>query len=476
LFGQGNATLGGTVSDATGALVPGVGVTATNVNTGIVTTQTTNETGLYQFASLQPGVYRLSANLPGFQTQTYGNVQLSQGQQVRLNFTLQVGTVAQAIEVTVEADTVLATTSASIGRALPEIEVRSLPLQTRNVLDLVKGAGAVENNFGGSRVGALNTTRDGLVVSDGRYLDWNGAYSATYVSPDLVEEVQVVTGNIDAESGRGSGQVKLQTRSGTNEFHGALFYSNYNSALNAQGWFQNLLGAKKSYQNRNQFGGRVGGPIIRNRAFFFVLYEGQRFLEKEDFVAPVLSPQARQGVFRYLTENVSGAAGRSRRNGSAYGTTPSVDLFGNVLASHSGIPLFMNSFNLFSDVRDPNRRGIDQFWVAPQLLARMPQPNDWTIGDGLNTAGFRWLRRRNGTDDSTGTSPNNNRDQLNLRFDYQININHKLFSTISREEDWGLTNQAGVQAYPEGFGGEVKRLPDVYSGRADLNAVPNVPE
>ena len=137
---QVNAIVSGTASDATGALIPGVEITATNVNTGIVTTVITNETGSYSMPSLQPGSYRLSATLSGFQTATYNNVQLSQGQEVRLNFTLTVGAVTQAVEVVVDADTVLATTSVSVGNALPEVQVRTLPLATRNVLDLVKTA------------------------------------------------------------------------------------------------------------------------------------------------------------------------------------------------------------------------------------------------------------------------------------------------------------------------------------------------
>src|SRR5688572_21333807 len=159
VLAQVNATLGGTVSDATGALIPGVEVTARNVNTGIVTTALTNEAGSYNMPSLQPGVYELSAALPGFQTQQYNNVQLSQGAQVRLNFTLQVGTTAQAVEVVAEANTLLATTTASVGDVLPETEVRSLPLSSRNVLDLYRtAAGSVGENFGGADTGQLNTT------------------------------------------------------------------------------------------------------------------------------------------------------------------------------------------------------------------------------------------------------------------------------------------------------------------------------
>jgi hypothetical protein len=461
-FAQVNATVGGTVADGTGALIPGVEVTARNVNTGIVTNRITNETGAYEFPSLQPGNYTLSAELSGFQTATFNNVQLSQGQQVRLNFTLQVSAVAQAVEVVVDADTSLATTTSSVGDVLPDVEVRSLPLSNRNVLDLVSTtAGVVDDYFGGARMSQINTTRDGLPTSDGRYLDWNGAYSATFTSPDLVEEVQVAVNSIDAAVGRGSAQVRMQTRSGTNEFHGALFYGNYNSALSSQGFFENLRGAQKSYRNRNQFGGRLGGPIIRNKAFFFVLYDGQRFLEKVNQTSVVLTEPARQGIFRYLT--AGSPRGTSRRNGNAFATTPSVDLNGNILTSAGGQPLFVNTINVFQDINDPNRRSIDSTWVSSQMLPRMPLPNDYSMGDGLNTAGFRWLRRHSGLDSATGTDPNPNRNQLSMRFDYQLNGNNKLSYTMTREKNWGVTGQTGLPAYPNGYFGEVQRRPDFYS-------------
>src|SRR6266568_1496707 len=130
-----NATLGGTVSDASGALIPGVTITATNTGTGIVTTLISNESGAYQFASLQTGIYKVSAELSGFRTQTYNEVALGVSQQVRLNFTLQVGSVAQSVEVTVAADTLIATSSSSVGTVLPEYRVRDLPLGGRNVMD-----------------------------------------------------------------------------------------------------------------------------------------------------------------------------------------------------------------------------------------------------------------------------------------------------------------------------------------------------
>src|SRR3989475_4818076 len=299
-FAQVNAVLSGTVADASGALIPGVEVTAKNVNTGIIDTRLSNESGNFVFPSLQPGTYTLSAALSGFQTATYNNVVLGQGQQVRLNFTLQVAAAAQNVEVTIAADTVLATTSSSVGNVLPDSVVTNLPLQSRNVLDLVAttpGVVTTRNafdapvqNFGGTPISQVNTTRDGLVTNDGRYNNSNGSYSAVYTSPDMVEEVRITANNIDPALGRGSAQVQMRTRAGSNEYHGALFYTNNNSKFAALPYFQNLAGAPKSYQNRNQFGGRLGGPIKKNKAFFFVLIDDQRFLEKQDYLVTRSSP------------------------------------------------------------------------------------------------------------------------------------------------------------------------------------------
>src|SRR6266496_333828 len=157
-----NATVGGTVADSSGALIPGVTVTATNTGTGIVNTVVTNESGAYNFASLQPGTYKLSAELPGFQTQNFTDVQLGGAQQVRLNFALQVGAAAGTnVEVTIAADTVLATSSNSIGTILPEYKVRDLPLAVRDVMGLVaqtagvQSSGGLISNFAGGRISQL---------------------------------------------------------------------------------------------------------------------------------------------------------------------------------------------------------------------------------------------------------------------------------------------------------------------------------
>jgi hypothetical protein len=460
-----NATLGGTVSDASGALIPGVTVTATNTRTGIVTTVLSNEAGAYQFASLQTGTYKVSADLAGFQTQTYNNVILGLSQQVRLNFTLPVGGIAQSVEVSVAADTLIATTSSSVGSVLPDTAVRDLPLSTRSVMDLVftaAGTGpqgyttAGEGNFAGGRISQTNVTRDGFVVSDGRYSF--GAWSATYTSPDLVEEVRVITAPVDAEGSRGSGQVQMVTRSGTNQFRGSAFWTNHNSALDASNWFNNFNGIKKDYNNRNQFGARLGGPIIKNKTFFFVLIDEQRDMFKQTTVGTVLTPLARQGIFRFFpgvdSQNITQNNPTVDRNGNP--VKP-----GNVTGELQQFSIFTKSDGT---VRDPNRPGYDLTGFIPNvLLARMPLPNDYTVGDGLNTAGIRFNRPVYGLDSDVGNGLDLNRDQLNFRVDHNFNANHKLSVVYTFENDCCHTPSSGLPSWPGGYYGEAKRTPRLFT-------------
>jgi hypothetical protein len=469
-FGQtSNATVGGTVADATGALIPGVTVTATNTATGIVTTVVSNEAGAYQFASLQTGNYTISAELPGFQTQTYNGVALGGSQQVRLNFTLQVGSVATAVEVSVAADTAIATTSASVGSVLPEYKVRDLPLAGRNVMDLVStsaGSGPEASNgldgyFAGSRLSSVNTTRDGFVVSDGRY-DF-GAYSNTYVSPDLVEEVRVVTSSVDAEASRGAGQVAMVTRSGTNEFHGSVFFSNRNSALEASNWFNNFNRVQKNYSNRNQFGGRVGGPVIRNRTFFFVLVDEQRQVFRKTFVGNVLTAEARQGIFRFFP---------GVDNQNAVGLNPVVDRNGNPIrpAAATGD---LQQFSVFG--RDPFRPGFDPTGIIQNTyLSRMPLPNDFTVGDGLNTAGIRFTRHSSLLDPSQAQIFDQDRDQINTRIDHNFSSGHKFSFVYTWERDYGITTEAGIMNWPGGYNGKAQRTPRLATGSLVSTLTPNL--
>jgi len=456
-FAQVSASILGTVTDQTGALIPGAEVTATNVNTGIETLRVSNETGSYNIPSVQAGTYTVTASLPGFQTQSQG-ITLSQNQQVRLNFSLSVGAVGTVVEVIADADALMATTTASVGDVLPENEVSALPLAERDVFDLIQTtAGAVGFSFGGQRSSAVNVTRDGMMVNDTRYLTSAGALTATYSSPDLVEEVQLVVGAVDAEAGRGSGQISFQTRSGTNQFHGALFYSNNNSALNANSWFNNLRGRPRDYLNRTQYGGRIGGPIIENRLFFFVLVDNQKYLTKQDTVATVLTQQARQGIFRYIE-------GAENRN--ALQSNPSVDRTGAVLDTAN-----LRTIDLFNVPGETNRTGLSTNAYMQRTLQAMPLPNDFTSGDGLNTAGHAWTRTLTGQGAGLRVGNNTARDQLNYRIDMQINDSNRASFVNSREEN--AVNSTNSQ-WPTGFGGRTINQPGIWTAAWTSTLSPTV--
>jgi hypothetical protein len=478
-----NATVGGTVQDSTGALIPGVSVTATNTGTGIVTTVVTNEAGAYQFASLQPGGYEIKAELPGFQTAVAKGFQLGGAQQTRLNFTMQVGAAAgTTIDVSVAADALLATSSNSVGSILPEYKVRDLPLQSRDVFGLVGNqAGVMRStdgnnfvaNFAGGRISQVNTTRDGVNVSAGRFED--GAWSLTYTSPDLVEEVKVVVAPVDAQTSRGTGQVSMVTRSGTNQFRGSVFWVNHNSALDASNWFNNFNTVTKDYDNRNQYGGRIGGPIIKNKTFFFFLFEGQRDLKKQQATGAALTPMARQGIFRFFpgADNANASAkfpvvdpfGTPTAPAAANGKPLSaIDLFGN--CTFNGAPV--SNCQSYAG-KDPFRTAISTNPFIQQSLALMPLPNNFstspltgTPADGLNTAAIQFARRVEGFDLTNGNGTDVDRSQYNMRIDHNFNSKNKLSIIGTKEHTWGNSAQAGQRQWPEAYDGLAVKRPDVY--------------
>jgi len=451
-----NATLGGTVADSSRALIPGVTITATNTGTGVITTVLSNEAGAYQFPNLQTGTYKVSADLSGFRTQTYNDVALGIGQQVRLNFALAVASVGQQVDVSAAADTLLATSSSSVGTVLPDSQVRDLPLSSRNVLDLVATAAGVSgDNFAGHRINEVETLRDGISVSDGRY-DL-GVFSQTYVSPDLIQELRIVVSAADAEAGK-SGGVQLSTRSGTNKFSGSVFWTNHNTALDANSWNNNRTGVKPNYLNRNQYGARLGGPIIKNKAFFFFLYEGQRAVTRAVVTSPVLTATARQGIFRYFPGVVNGNAISNTTTGTNP-TAPVVDVLGNPVKPAAATGDLM-ALSLYG--RDPLRPGLDPTGRIQEILARSPLPNFFETGDGLNTAGYRFVRHTAGVDGASGDGVDVQRNQVNLRIDYNFNARHKLSLTGTRER---VPTEGNPPPFPDSpFRGIVLRTPQVYTG------------
>jgi hypothetical protein len=517
-FGQSNyATVSGTVEDSTRAVLPGVSVTATNNATGVVTSVFSNESGVYNFASLTPGVYRVSAELPGFRTSTYTDVQLGNAERVRLNFTLSVASLATGVEVTVAADTLLATSSSSIGEVLSQQRVQDLPTISNSVLELYRtmpgirvNADGVSGSFAGlTSFGTINMQRDGVEAGGGARWGSN-ANSATYMSPDLIGEVRLIVAPVDAELGRGNAQIQFMTRSGTNQFRGTALWAARNSALDANTWNNNndldpRTGAWKptrpDWHNTHEFTGSYSGPIVKNKTFFFALWDSNVVNLRTTPNSLVLTPCARNGIFRYFDNWNNGNAIQPTLGGTA--PTPViavVDGLGKPLppatnpdgTPHNGILRYASVFgpllntpsredcsdavvgraSTATGTWDLNRTRVDPTGFVAKVLAKMPLPNNYEVdgGDGLNTAGYRWVRNeRGGTEGifatNTGglTSPTNlARKQINGKIDHNFNTSHKLGVTYTIERSSGNA-QGRLESWPDGFRSSVFRRPQILS-------------
>ncbi|HYR89735.1 MAG TPA: TonB-dependent receptor [Terriglobia bacterium] len=477
-FGQSsNATVSGTVTDSTGAVLPGVSVTATNNGTGVVTSVLSNEAGVYNFASLLPGVYTVKAELPGFQTHTYTGVQLGNAAQVRFNFSLQVAGQTEAVEVTITADTLLATSSSSVGSVLPESKVRDLPLTSNNVLDLTQVMagvyttvspvfGANETKFAGVSARDVNVQRDGISAKGPRWP--TGLDAATEMNPDLIGEVKMILAPVDAEMGRGSGQVQIQTRSGTNQFHGAGVWSAKNSALDANVWENNRTinpftgqSAVRPWRNFEQATAHVGGPIVRNKTHFFVLFDKKWAHTKTEVNPIVLTPCAQRGIFRYYDNWNNGNVLSATTATSTTPTIAVVDGAGNPKppatnpnsTPHNGILRYASVFGplLNTPTRpdcsdavmqqgspwDSYRTRYDPTgYVQNVLFKYMPGANSYDVGDGLNTAGSRWNRSLHGATNLFGIGQYPEFRQINAKIDHYFNTRHKISGTWSYESNY----------------------------------------
>src|SRR6266699_193368 len=497
---SGNASVGGFVQDASQAFIPGVTVTATNVQTGITTTVITNESGAYNIPSLLPGNYKLTAELAGFRTQVVNDVQLGQSATARYNFTMQVGAVADSVEVTAQATALIAESSPTIGQVLAEKQVRDLPLVSNNVLDLmqtmagVRGATLGESTtFAGISTGMVNTVRDGLSVQDGRYA--NGVGATTQVHPDMVGEFRVILTPVDAELGRGNGQVQILTRSGTNQFHGSGVWSNRNSALDANTWYNNKQvvngvssPAQPTWINRNQLTGSLGGPIVKNKTFFFVLWDQQIERQRQTVRPIVLTDCARNGIFRYWDGWGNGNT-LTPTTITGTPTTASVDSFGNPLrpaanptvngGAYTGQLRFFSLFGRVTNTPakpdcsdasisggpwDTNRTQMDPTGVTQKYLTLMPHANLFDGGDGLNTAVYQYVRSGNNNANfglATGTSTDTARRQINSKIDHNFNAKNKIAMNYSYEWIDGDYLQSTVNAWPGGYTSQVIRRPKV---------------
>jgi len=292
---QATAKILGTITDQQGLVVPNVKVTVTDTATNVASETTTDKTGFYQVLNLPIGTYKVIAKHEGFRTVERTTAPLEINQALRLDIRLEVGAVSEKVLVEGQAEGV-ETVNPTIGQSVTSRPIVNMPLNGRNVLDLAllqpgvtednpDDTGAGHFNIGGGRADSVTYLLDGGMNND--LVNNEVVFNP---NPDSVQEFRILTSNYTAEYGRnGAGVISVVTKSGTNQFHGSAFEFARNTDFDANAYFNknplvNPVPLPRNNLKRNQFGGTFGGPIVKNRLFFFTSYQGQRQVETETLV------------------------------------------------------------------------------------------------------------------------------------------------------------------------------------------------
>jgi len=378
---QSTSSLHGVVTDAQNAIVPGAVVGLNSATTGLSRQEVTDNSGAFQFLQMMPGEYTLTVAKPGFSTATQQHVVLQVNTPATLNVQLEVGTTGQTVNVSAEASTI-STSDAEMGNAFTEHSIRQLPLDTRNVVQLLSLQPGVTSTgeVMGSRRDQNNITLDGVDVNDnensgiGGVADFgstqgsntqpsssdspvSGFNSVLPIPLDSVQEFRVTVAGQGADEGRSSGgQVVLLTKSGTNQLHGSAYEYNRNTITAANSWFNNRDGVGITPLNRNQFGASLGGPIKKDRIFYFFNYERRIDASSAAVERQVPTESLKQGNLTFADTN-----------GSVYTLSP-------------------------SQIKqiDPLGIGVNQAYM--NILKQYPVGNDPAYGadGGLNFTGYRF--------------------------------------------------------------------------------------
>ncbi|WP_446742708.1 TonB-dependent receptor domain-containing protein [Silvibacterium acidisoli] len=438
----------GVVTDVSGAIIPNATVELSNAAATVHQSMATDEKGEYQFPQLVPGTYTITASSAGMGKQEK-IVELLVAQPATINFSMVVSD-STTVNVVATASA-LNTTDATIGNAVDNATVQALPMEGRNVPDLLSlqpgvlylghnlTQAAEDSRSGvvsGARSDQGNVTLDGLDNNDQvTGLAFNGVLRSTL---DSVDEFRVTTTGSNAESGRTSGaQVNVVTKSGTNKFTGSLYEYNRNTDLSANDWFNKQSQFKENLPNRagklirNTFGVAVGGPILKDKLFFFGNYESQRTAENQQVTNVVPSQALRSGLLQYTTgdasaSNVAGSVGP-----------------GTYLAQLT--PSQFAQLDPNCSASCPWGHGLDPYVLA--LAQQFPLPNT-TGGDSYNTQGFTWSAP-NPTTLNTGI----------VKFDWVINQKNRLFARGNLQDDKQLSPPLFPTSGAPGFFSPLPQLP-----------------
>jgi hypothetical protein len=406
---QDSSSMTGVVTDATGAVVPGTTVTLTNKSTGVSYTQVTNRQGSYTFGNVAPHEgYTVTFAHPGFAPLTVESLALSVGQTRTLDEKLNAGA-TQAVVVSASSQVSLDTTDAQIGNNINPSELNSLPIydRTNGITTLFFQQPGVDSNQGavaGARIDQSEVTLDGLDVNDiaaGTTFGINGNAPVDSIS----QFTGTVTGLVPGVGTGSGGQFQLVTKSGTNQFHGNINEYHRDTTTVANTWFNNLVGLPRTPLIHNQFGGNLGGPIVRNKLFFFFDIADSRIVQSAsgNDTVPLTNITATGGAetLNYIN------SGPNCSDSSRINTQPTCisSLTATQVAS-----------------LDPLHVGFSQNMLT-FIDGRYPAPNDLTEGDGVNTGGYRF----------TYPTPDNDITYVG-RIDYNLSSHHKIFGrfTINR--------------------------------------------
>jgi len=399
-----STSLQGTVTDQSGGAIAGAAVTLVNTESKTERSAVSDAQGEYHFPFISPGTYALRVNAKGFASYEQTGLQLLVSTPATVNVQLKVGGGSQVITVTGEAPA-LNMVDASLGNSFDETQVKEIPLDGRNVpelLSLQAGVAYTGNRsdlqsvnykdqdtrsgaVNGARSDQSNITLDGVDVND-----QSSGYAFTSVLPitqDSVQEFRTTTTNYGADQGEGSGaQVALITKSGTDNFHGSLYEYNRNTATSANDYLEQVAENRIGLPNkplklvRNVFGGAVGGPIQKDRLFFFVNYEGTRQREEHPQLRSIPTASLRDGVIQYVCADPTACPGGSvvGLSGTSYTVAP-----GNLGISPQDIT------NKLDPLHIPITTNSVMVNYFNQTYGKFT-PNDPSVGDGLNYDGFRF--------------------------------------------------------------------------------------
>jgi hypothetical protein len=419
----------GVVSDSSGGRIPGATVTLTSEGTGVAFTTITSDAGAYTFEAVQVGAYTVKVELQGFKTfESTGNV-VRIGEPKTVNAVLETGTLAETVQVVGGQETVQLSTSGNFGSVIDQKAVETLPIvgtRGRNPLSLVltqPGVVSGANTGGGTHVNGArdrswNYTLDGIDINETSAGGSN--FASLRTNPDSLAEFKVLTGNTTAEFGRNSGgQVAMVSRSGTNRFAGTGFYFGQRPDLHANEWERNIDNLPKRQFEQNIYGFSLGGPIKKSKAFFFTNLQYLRAEQSATVTRTVYTEAARNGQWRYVV------GGRNQPFGV---TGASVDANGGVVPGVN-----IGTYNI--PANDPAGIGINS--EIRRTIGLTPLPNNYSVGDGLNFAGYTF-------------SPLEFEKQYDFttKVDYVFNPKHYTFVRFSKGEQNTICDQAANGGAP----------------------------